>query len=106
MLPEAQRVSSLRDQGGESKHELLGESFGCTRRWDPAQPPAVPHTPWRPAESYMFTPLGAGDLCVLGCALQAKAELSSRKGLVGQELASPYGSISKGASPRLAPLSS
>lgn len=54
----------------------------------------------------MFTPLGAGDLCVLGCALQAKAELSSRKGLVGQELASPYGSISKGASPRLAPLSS
>ena len=105
MLPEAQRVSPPRDQGGESKHELLGESFGCTRPWDPAQPPAVPHIPQRPAESYTFAPLGAGDLYELGCALQAKAELSSRKGLVGQELASPCGSISKGSSPQLAPLS-
>ena len=51
-------------------------------------------------------PFGCWGLCVLGCVLQAKAELSSRKGLGGQELASPCGSISKGASPQPAPLSS
>lgn len=32
-----------------------------------------PLRPTASAESYILAPLGAGDLCVLGCVLQAKA---------------------------------
>ena len=103
MLPETQRVSPLRDQGGKSKHELLGESFSRSRPWDPAQPSAVPRPTASCRELHLPTSGCWGPVCV-GVLLQAKTELSSRKGLVGQELASPYGSISKGASSRPDPL--